>query len=424
MNRRMTMINKLITALLFYLLLSFSLFSQWQIFNVGSTINLKDVSVVNTNIIWVCGETSSVYFTNDGGVNWVQINNNLQKLDLDKIIALDSNIAWVTSDSAIFKTTNRGVSWVRQYHYPGLHINKIHFFNANTGYLFVDNSVSNDSVNFYITRNGGLDWVKSVNRPVLPYSFFIRDNGPSHIDSNFIYFFAEQNALSNSKFYKLTGGLNNTWTSYLVSACQCDIAAFKNPNNGIAVDGFKILSTSNGGANWSILSSSSVPGSMDLTLVPNSNMVIQNSVMASRISYDFGVTLEPVRNFSYLYYGDAKDSQSVWLAATNGRLLKYNFAYIGINQISSEIPDRFMLFQNYPNPFNPETNIKFELSEAGLVTFRIYDVNGREVYNLSENHSAGIYNLNYNAEKLSSGVYYYSAEFNGKREVRKMIVLK
>ncbi len=116
------MINKLITALLFYLLLSFSLFSQWQIFNVGSTFNLKDVSVVNTNIIWVCGETSSVYFTNDGGVNWVQINNNLQKLDLDKIIALDSNIAWVTSDSAIFKTTNRGVSWVRQYHYPGLHI--------------------------------------------------------------------------------------------------------------------------------------------------------------------------------------------------------------------------------------------------------------------------------------------------------------
>lgn len=96
------MINKLITALLFYLLLSFSLFSQWQIFNVGSTFNLKDVSVVNTNIIWVCGETSSVYFTNDGGVNWVQINNNLQKLDLDKIIALDSNIAWVTSDSAIF----------------------------------------------------------------------------------------------------------------------------------------------------------------------------------------------------------------------------------------------------------------------------------------------------------------------------------
>ena len=159
-------------------------------------------------------------------------------------------------------------------------------------------------------------------------------------------------------------------------------------------------------------------------IVPGTEWVIQTGMNNIRLSKDFSIHWQNTVTAGIYSFCDAKDTNSIWVAASGGRLLKYNINYIGINQISTNLPEVFKLHQNYPNPFNPETNIKFEIPESGIIKFRIFDVTGREVYSLSENRSAGIYSLNYNAEKLSSGIYYYSAEFNGKREVRKMIVLK
>ena len=88
-------------------------------------------------------------------------------------------------------------------------------------------------------------------------------------------------------------------------------------------------------------------------------------------------------------------------------------------------PGNFRLFQNYPNPFNPETEICFQLPEPGLVKLGIYDALGREVVTLiNEYKYSGTYNIKWNAYNVSSGVYFYSLESNGKRLAKKMIVLR
>ena len=89
------------------------------------------------------------------------------------------------------------------------------------------------------------------------------------------------------------------------------------------------------------------------------------------------------------------------------------------------VPSVFSLEQNYPNPFNPTTTIKYQLPKAGFVTLRIYEILGREVATLvKENQNAGRYSVDFNASKLSSGVYIYELKTLDLNSCKKMILTK
>jgi uncharacterized delta-60 repeat protein len=104
--------------------------------------------------------------------------------------------------------------------------------------------------------------------------------------------------------------------------------------------------------------------------------------------------------------------------------IKYS-QLIGIQNISSEIPNGFSLSQNYPNPFNPTTNIEFAVSKSSPVKLVIYDLAGREVETLvNEKLSAGIYRADWNASEYTSGVYFYKLQTEGFFETKKMILTK
>ena len=102
------------------------------------------------------------------------------------------------------------------------------------------------------------------------------------------------------------------------------------------------------------------------------------------------------------------------------------------NQISERTPSSFSLEQNYPNPFNPSTTIKYSilLPNVGNENFRsvqliVYDILGREVATLvNKNQPSGNYEVNFNASRLSSGVYFYSLKAGDYSSLKKMILLK
>lgn len=98
---------------------------------------------------------------------------------------------------------------------------------------------------------------------------------------------------------------------------------------------------------------------------------------------------------------------------------------VGINNISSEIPERFKLNQNYPNPFNPSTKINFQIPKSDFVTLRVYDVTGKEISSLvNQQLSAGTYEVDFDASSLASGVYYYKLTSGKFSEVKKMMLVK
>ena len=101
-----------------------------------------------------------------------------------------------------------------------------------------------------------------------------------------------------------------------------------------------------------------------------------------------------------------------------------DFEYSNIIEIEIA-PSAFSLAQNYPNPFNPSTNISYQLPAYGFVSLKVYDVLGNEVATLvNEDQKAGVYSINFNAQLLSSGVYYYQLKSGNNIQTKKMILTK
>ncbi len=97
----------------------------------------------------------------------------------------------------------------------------------------------------------------------------------------------------------------------------------------------------------------------------------------------------------------------------------------GINDNIAAIPEAYSLNQNYPNPFNTSTCIKYGLPEDTHVIIEIYDLLGRRIEALvNEYQTAGYHQANWNADGLTSGMYFYIIRANDFVEKKSMILLK
>lgn len=219
-----------------------------------------------------------------------------------------------------------------------------------------------------------------------------------------------------------------TYTSRNLPSCYYS-------NNGGKIWIFKVFSAANTCAYTycSSDSSSSAGNNFVLGFVNTGG----DSVMSKRISINgFVNSLTKVNNSSssasyvpvFGIYNSESGKNSVTAFAGSGGVNVYfdgEGLTTGISTISGEVPSGYRLEQNYPNPFNPATNINFSVPKSGMVTLVVYDVNGKEISNLiNQDMNAGSYNFDFDASKLSSGVYFYRLSAGDFSEVKKMILVK
>ncbi|MBS1516970.1 MAG: zinc-dependent metalloprotease [Bacteroidetes bacterium] len=111
--------------------------------------------------------------------------------------------------------------------------------------------------------------------------------------------------------------------------------------------------------------------------------------------------------------------------SANSSLLTLKRTTVGINQISSIIPEKFNLGFNYPNPFNPVTKIKFEVAKTQFVKITVYNNLGKRISEVvNENLQPGIYEVNFDGSSLSSGVYFYTLSAGDFVKTKKMLLIK
>ncbi|MCS6988690.1 MAG: T9SS type A sorting domain-containing protein [Chloroherpetonaceae bacterium] len=101
------------------------------------------------------------------------------------------------------------------------------------------------------------------------------------------------------------------------------------------------------------------------------------------------------------------------------------FAHSPVVEVLVAPPATFALEQNYPNPFNPATTIRYQLPVASDVRLEVFDMLGKKVATLvSERKDAGFHEAVFNAQTLSSGIYFYRLQAGGFAQTKKMMLVK
>jgi len=201
--------------------------------------------------------------------------------------------------------------------------------------------------------------------------------------------------------------------------------------------GSKVYKTTNGGTSWENYSGSlpNIPAncikfrnsSSDGVYVGTDvGVYYRNSTHGDWLPFSTGLPNVVIKDLE-IHYGVQK-----LRAGTFGRGLWESAldSTVGVDPISSNIPDRFQLHQNYPNPFNPSTTIRYDVVNKSHVTLMIYDMSGRLVRTLLNQVLATGERLivwdgrDNNGSPVSSGIYIYELTAGNLKQSKKMALVK
>jgi len=147
---------------------------------------------------------------------------------------------------------------------------------------------------------------------------------------------------------------------------------------------------------------------------PNGNILIGNGATSSVKLFDNAGN----------YIEDFISSGAGNLLTPNAVVIRENNA-VSVSGSGNSFINNYTLEQNYPNPFNPGTIISFSIPNSGFTQLKIYDALGTEINSLvNEYKQSGNYDIEFNAENLPTGIYFYRLISGNYSDTKKMILLK
>lgn len=139
---------------------------------------------------------------------------------------------------------------------------------------------------------------------------------------------------------------------------------------------------------------------------------------------EYKMTNVPAGDFILVAHKVGSESDSKNITIGNEEISNMVFNVSSLRGGSTN-PFEFRLSQNYPNPFNPNTVISYSLPADGMVSLKVFNTLGQQVAELVNNvQNAGGHNVEFNAQDLSSGIYYYRLEAGSFVDTKKMILVK
>ncbi|MBN2789362.1 MAG: T9SS type A sorting domain-containing protein [Candidatus Delongbacteria bacterium] len=149
-----------------------------------------------------------------------------------------------------------------------------------------------------------------------------------------------------------------------------------------------------------------------LTIVPKETGIARN--------HNHGLEIDSIYCFSTI---KDLDTPNFLIGTNNGVYMCTGTTSIDPDMIGSI--SSYKLHQNYPNPFNPVTTISFDLNKTGNVKLTVFNFNGQVVKELvNDKMDAGYHTINFNAEGMNSGIYFYTLEVGNTKYARNMILVK
>lgn len=362
--------------------------------------------------IWYYPQNEGLYRSTDGGAVWlgpifsVPQGNNIFSIAVKEgtpdyfiFAGTRQGVFRSTNSGSTFQSSSNGLpqnSWVRD----------IEIDSSGVIALATTNGV-------FISTNYGDSWIATTGIPPTDTTvYLVFDYPASASDGQDVRLYAGTEngrlyeALRNSQYLYWT--LIAIFPSEISGAAIWKLRELNEKKYGVAIFGDGFYSTSN----------------------PNSGFTKENgglpqnpklSALTGRVVLP-GTSNERVDMYVGVYenaFGGAK-------------IFKRSYISTSIDEDFTTVTD-YQLNQNYPNPFNPTTNIRFTIpnvasglsATGGMTVLKVYDVLGNEVATLvNEEKPAGVYEVEFNASELSSGIYFYKLQAGSFTQTRKMILLK
>ena len=333
-----------------------------------------------------------IYRSIDGGSNWEIVFSTDDAIGrIQDVEFIDDRNGYFISDERVYRTNNSGKDWTRltaplfDVGYYGI----IHFIDDSTGWIAPEYGESYEP--FIWTYDGGKSWIERENP--MPLQFF-------------------------------------------------KPKSFVTPLLGFVTAGYRdVYVTKDGGLTWDILNNS----------FPTKGFINDLEFISERIGFIGGEYYNDDETFSQPCVYRTKDGGQSWVqifkwgehwkkivgmhflnenhgwVCVDSRLFRTNNG--GITDIIMEDIAQtnldFELVQNYPNPFNPSTKIKYSIPKKGFVVLKVFDVLGSEVATLVNlEQPIGNYEVEFNAIKLPSGIYFYKLQAGKYTETKKMVLLR
>jgi hypothetical protein len=194
----------------------------------------------------------------------------------------------------------------------------------------------------------------------------------------------------------------------------------------VVLSSFAAIQTSNNFAqiNWTTQSETNLLGYNLYRNTENTNSGSQkiNSQMIyaenSSIGSNYSYTDETVEYEQPYYYW----LESVELSGNTELFGPVSMTLENPENNAPELPNMTILKQNYPNPFNPSTIIEFSIKENETGKLSIFNVKGQLIEN--KEFQTGVHSYHWNAEKFSSGMYFYRLQTQSVSQIKKMMMMK
>ncbi len=451
------MLNKVISAcggktfitIAILLLFAGSSFSQWIPAATPDGGGITDICVLDDGRVivttssynWPNGQMGGIRLSTSSGASWQNVLNayNARTLYLGASGKMFASGWLYPSNEGLYVSTNSGQNWTQNY-FGNANDNVFSIVskdNDNTvffgsrfgvwrsinggGWQFLNNGIplntavydldvsrsgnyiaAGTSKGLYVTSNNGANWIRVTGIPPLDSIYSARFiNYESPYKEEILYAGTSDGGLYQAMDEFISATLVETFFGVI-----SDIEGFADLDNS-----FIGLVMRPSGADNLINPGFAYSTNRGVSWTQNNNGLPSSPIMSALTYQKQGSNIQ--------YYAGLFEN-------INGGAKVYKMnSPIGIQQISSEVPNAFSLSQNYPNPFNPMTKIKFNVVKASNINVTVFDVLGRHITTLvNEKLNAGTYETEWNANSMPGGVYFYRVEADDFTETKKMILVK
>lgn len=412
---------------LFFVLFVFSInaFSQYGWFQQTSntTYPLETIFLIDSNIGYTATSNSNtnIIKTTNGGTNWDPVYIFSNSTDESKLYFINSTTGYcLRGFTQLYKTIDGGYNW-SQISIPNWGYSRLQFINVNTGYIIGERLSK--------TINGGNNWV-TYDNPIgnMQWGDFI------FLDAYTGFALMSTQSPFMFRIGKTTTG-GQEWT--IAYSDTTLIFSLSKATNNILLAGArgKILKSINSGNNWSVIYTGSYSNYYKSIQMIDSNIGYAISNPFSGGSTYIYKTTSGGNIWVQQYNTSAFTLQAMHFVNKNigvavggpGIILRTNTGGVvtNISKINNEAPNNYSLRQNYPNPFNPITKIQFDVMKSENVKITVINITGKELVILVNGRiQPGTYEVEWNGNKYSSGVYFYRMQAGNYVETRKMILIR